>query len=85
MVNRGEEKIRVHMNVVPRSTRNPNSGTEKHSYSTRHNIHMYPCSFMVYYYLSGIFYICKVLFSVLNFRVILSMLKIVQDTATVPL
>ena len=33
----------------------------------------------------GFFYICKVLFSVLNFKVILSMLKIVQDTATVPL
>ena len=26
MVNRGEEKVRVHMNVVPRSTRNTNSG-----------------------------------------------------------
>ena len=24
----GEEKVRVHMNVVPRSTRNTNSGTE---------------------------------------------------------
>ena len=24
MVNRGEEKVRVHMNVVPRSTRNTN-------------------------------------------------------------
>ena len=28
MVNRGEEKVRVHMNVVPRSTRNTNGGTE---------------------------------------------------------
>ena len=28
MVNRGEEKVRVHMNVVPRSTGNTNSGTE---------------------------------------------------------
>ena len=28
MVNRGEEKLRVHMNVVRRSTRNTNSGTE---------------------------------------------------------
>ena len=27
MVNRGEEKVRVHMNVVPRSTRNTNNGT----------------------------------------------------------
>ena len=27
MVNRGEEKVRVHMNVVPRSTGNTNSGT----------------------------------------------------------
>ena len=29
MVNRGEEKVRVHMNVVPRSTINTNGGTEK--------------------------------------------------------
>ena len=29
MVNRGEEKVRVHMNVVPRSTRNTNSGTRE--------------------------------------------------------
>ena len=28
VVNRGEEKVRVHMNVVPRSTINTNSGTE---------------------------------------------------------
>ena len=28
MVNRGEEKVRVHMNVVPRSTINSNRGTE---------------------------------------------------------
>ena len=28
VVNRGEEKIRVHMNVVPRSTMNTNGGTE---------------------------------------------------------
>ena len=28
MVNRGEEKVRVHMNVVSRSTMNTNSGTE---------------------------------------------------------
>ena len=25
MVNRGEEKVRVHMNVVPRSTKNTNN------------------------------------------------------------
>ena len=29
VVNRGEEKVRVHMNVVPRSTMNTNGGTEK--------------------------------------------------------
>ena len=29
MVNRGEEKVRVHMNVVPRSTGNTNSGTTR--------------------------------------------------------
>ena len=29
MVNRGEEKVRVHMNVVPRSTKNTNGETEK--------------------------------------------------------
>ena len=28
MVNRGEEKVRVDMNVVPRSTMNTNGGTE---------------------------------------------------------
>ena len=28
MVNRGEEKVRVNMNVVPRSTINTNGGTE---------------------------------------------------------
>ena len=28
MVNRGEEKVGVHMNVVPRSIMNTNSGTE---------------------------------------------------------
>ena len=28
MVNRGEEKVMVHMNVVPRSTGNTNSGTD---------------------------------------------------------
>ena len=28
MVNRGEEKVRVHMNVVPRSTMNTNGETE---------------------------------------------------------
>jgi len=28
MVNRGEEKVRVHMNVVPRSTENTNDETE---------------------------------------------------------
>ena len=28
VVNRGEEKVRVHMNVVPRSTINTNVGTE---------------------------------------------------------
>ena len=46
MVNRGEEKVRVHMNVVPRSTGNTNSVTELILCSTicvpsatRHNIH----------------------------------------------
>ena len=29
MANRGEEKVRVHMNVVPRSTMNTKGGTEK--------------------------------------------------------
>ena len=28
VVNRGEEKVRVHMNVVPRSTENTNGETE---------------------------------------------------------
>ena len=28
VVNRGEEKVRIHMNVVPRSTMNTNGGTE---------------------------------------------------------
>ena len=28
VVNRGEEKVRAHMNVVPRSTMNTNGGTE---------------------------------------------------------
>ena len=28
VVNRGEEKVRVHVNVVPRSTMNTNGGTE---------------------------------------------------------
>ena len=28
MMNRGEEKVRVHRNVVPRSTINTNGGTE---------------------------------------------------------
>ena len=28
MVNRGEEKVRVHMSVVPRSTKNKNDETE---------------------------------------------------------
>ena len=28
VVNRGEEKVRVHLNVVPRSTMNTNGGTE---------------------------------------------------------
>ena len=28
LVNRGEEKVRVHMNVVPRSTKNTNDDTE---------------------------------------------------------
>ena len=27
MVNRGEDKVRVHMNVVPRSTKNTNGGS----------------------------------------------------------
>ena len=52
-MNRGEEKVRVHMNVVPRSAMNTNGGTLiytsdlilcsticVHS-ATRHNIHMY--------------------------------------------
>ena len=30
VVNRGEEKVRVHMNVVPRSTVNTNGGTENY-------------------------------------------------------
>ena len=29
MVNRGEEKVRVHMNVLPRSTGNTNSGARE--------------------------------------------------------
>ena len=29
MVNRGEERVRVHMNVVPRSTGNTKSGTRE--------------------------------------------------------
>ena len=28
VVNHSEEKVRVHMNVVPRNTMNPNGGTE---------------------------------------------------------
>ena len=28
MVNRGEEKVRVHMNVVPRSTKNTNGRSD---------------------------------------------------------
>ena len=28
VANRGEEKVRVHMNIVPRSTMNTNGGTE---------------------------------------------------------
>ena len=28
VVNRGEEKVRVHMNVVPRNTMHTNGGTE---------------------------------------------------------
>ena len=28
VVNRGEEKVRLHMNVVPRNTMNTNGGTE---------------------------------------------------------
>ena len=28
MMNRGEEQVRVHMNVAPRSTMNTNGGTE---------------------------------------------------------
>ena len=38
MVNRGEEKVRVHMNVVPRSTGNTNCVPS----ATRHNIQIYP-------------------------------------------
>ena len=33
MVNRGEEKVRVHMNVVPLSTMNTNGGTESNGRS----------------------------------------------------
>ena len=36
MVNRGEKKVRVYLNVVPRSTGNTNSGTE--------NFSVRPCS-----------------------------------------
>ena len=39
MVNRGEEKVRVHLNVVPRSTRNTNSGTLR-----RDSPSLRPCS-----------------------------------------
>ena len=51
MVNRGEEKVRVHMNVVPRTTLGTQIiyTSELTLYSTicvpsatRHNIHMYP-------------------------------------------
>ena len=58
MVNRGEEKVWVQMNVVPRSTGNTNSGTRELTLkcklkcyfkpticvpsATRHNIHLYP-------------------------------------------
>ena len=38
MVNRGEEKVRVHMNVVPRSTGNTNSLKSSPTFSVR------PCS-----------------------------------------
>ena len=34
MMNRGEEKVRVHMNVVPRSTKNTNGGLFMGSSST---------------------------------------------------
>ena len=37
MVNRGEKKVRVHMNVVPRSTMNTNGGTEQNR-----TLNMYP-------------------------------------------
>ena len=50
MVNRGEEKVRVHKNVVPRSTTNTNSGIYTSELilcsticvrcATRHNIFM---------------------------------------------
>ena len=47
MVNRGEEKVWVHMNVVPRSTLIYTSelilcSTICVPSATRHNIHMYP-------------------------------------------
>ena len=47
VVNRGEEKVRVHMNVVPRSTLDYTSelilcSTICVHSATRHNIHMYP-------------------------------------------
>ena len=32
MANRGDEKVRVHINVVPRSTKNTNGGKENSLY-----------------------------------------------------
>ena len=43
MANRGEEKVRVHMNVVPRSTRNTNSGLIRHLKSSP-TFSVRPCS-----------------------------------------
>ena len=40
MVNRSEEKVRVHMNVVPRSTMNTNGGTENLSANLTHEYPM---------------------------------------------
>ena len=42
MVSRGEEKVRVHMNVVPRSTGNTNSGTENFSRNISWCAHVSP-------------------------------------------
>ena len=43
MANRGEEKVRVHTNVVPRSTGNTNSGTEIHHLKSSPTFSVRPC------------------------------------------